>query len=475
MIRQNIIANMIARAWGKSVLPIGDLKHYKNGIFICILGFAATFFAFYPGFMSWDSMNQYEQALSGEYNDWQPPVMATFWSVLNIISPGPHVMLTFHLTLYWAGFVILYVAYRTQGSRLAMYFPLVAFCPCLLNTVGVIWKDVGLAVAWTFCIALLVYFSSSRRRIGLVSGTMIYTSFLYGYLVRNNSFVSAPFILFLIVYVHITTNKVKRLKKWTVIAGVSTVALVCTVVLANTFTKAISTRTFQAQYVMLDDLAAMYRATDTEYFPDHIRNTEEYDKFLGDVRSIEIGALFYPSNSYYATRDQSEYLALRSQWVKAIRENLGVYIKYRCGVFFDLFLAADYNTAKCEYFSIIPNQHGIVFEPNWLFIGYIFAAQSIRHVLPFLFKPVFWFCLNIVVVLAIMVWKRFREDVLICCLWLVSFSYFIGYLVYLTVLDFRFIYLSVMVSLVLLGMMANKASLDLGFAAFRNEKSGTCA
>lgn len=471
MIRQNIIANFIARAWGESVILTGELKNYKNGIFICILGFAATFFAFYPGFMSWDSMNQYEQALSGEYNDWQPPVMAVFWSILNMISRGPQLMLAFHLTLYWASFLILYVTYKKRGSRLAVYFPLVAFSPFLLNTVGVIWKDVGLAVSWTFCIALLIYCSSSRHRIGFVSGAMIYTAFLYGYLIRNNSFVSAPIMLVLIFYVHITTNKAESLKKWTVIAGVSAVALVCAVVLANTFNTAISTRTFQVQYVMLDDLAAIYRSTDSEYFPDHIRNTEKYGDFLRDVKRIKIGALFYPSNSYYATRNGNEYYILRSQWVKAIRENLGAYIKYRCEVFFDLFLAPNYNGAMSEYFSIIPNQHDIVFKPTWLFIGYKSVVQSIRHLLPFLFRPISWFYLNIVVLLAIMVWKRFREDVLICCLWLVSFSYFIGYLVYLTALDFRRIYLSVMVSLVLLGVMANKAYLDLGFAVFRNGKT----
>jgi len=415
-------------------------------------------------------MNQYEQALSGEYNDWQPPVMAAFWSILNMISRGPQLMLAFHLTLYWASFLVLYVTYKNRGSRLAVYFPLVAFSPCLLNTFGVIWKDVGLAVSWTFCIALLVYFSSSRRRIGLVSGAMIYTSFLYGFLVRNNSFVSAPIMLLLIVYVQITTNKTEGLKKWTVIAGVSAVALVCTVVLANTFNTAISTRTFPSQYVMLDDLAAIYRSTDSEYFPGHIRNTEKYAEFLRDVKRIKIGALFYPSNAYYATRNQNEYCTLRSRWIKAIRENLGDYIRYRCEVFFDLFLAPDFNAANSEYFSIIENQHSIVFEPTWLFIGYRSVVQSIRHLLPFLFRPIFWFYLNIVVLLAIMVWKQFREDVLICCLWLVSFSYFIGYLVYLTSLSFRFIYLSIMVSLVLLGVMANKAYLDLGSAVFRNGK-----
>lgn len=470
MLKRNIIANIIARARGEFVITAGELKNYKNGIFICILGFAVTFFAFYPGFMSWDSMNQYEQALSGVYNDWQPPVMAVFWSILNMLSRGPQLMLAFHLTLYWASFLIFYVTYKKRGSRLAIYFPLVAFSPFLLNTVGVIWKDVGLAVSWTFCIALLVYYSSSRYRIGFVSGAMIYITFLYGYLIRNNSFVSAPIMLVLIVYVHITTNKAGSLKKWTAIAGVSALALLCTVVLANTFNKAISIRTFQAQYVMLDDLAAIYRSTGGEYFPDYIRNTEKYGEFLRDVKRIEIGALFYPSNSYYATRNNNEYVALRSQWVKAIRENLDVYIKYRCAVFFDLFLAPDYDAAMSEYFSIIPNQHGIVFKPTWLFIGYKSVVQSINHLLPFLFRPIFWFYLNIVVLFAIMVWKQFREDVLVCCLWLVSFSYFIGYLVFLTALDFRFIYLSIMVLLILLGVLANTASLGHDSAVLRNEK-----
>lgn len=437
-------------------------RKYKNGIFICVIGLITTFATFSPGFMSWDSLNQYEQALTGEYNDWQPPAMALLWSALNKIFNGPESMLAFHLTLYWGGFFVLYVAYKKQGSRIAIYFPVVAFAPCLLNTVSVIWKDVGLAVSWLFCIALLVYLHSSKMRMGLISGTAVVTSFIYGYLVRHNSISGAPFMLLLIFYVLFEGNIVaKSPRKWMIIAGVSMAAFVSVALLADNFNAAVSRHTFPTQYVMLDDLSAIHRATAKEYFPYYIRNNERYSEFIKDVAKIEIGSLFYPTNSYYKTLNRNEYHELRSNWAKAIGENPLAYIKFRFNVFFYSYLGSNFNTANAVYFSISPNQHNIIFKPTRLFMLYNSIVTWAIEWMPVVFKPVFWFFFNIALLIVIFTRTYFRTDVIISGLWLVSFSYFIGYLVYLPVFDFRFIYLSIVVSTVLLGIIINRACLAL--------------
>jgi hypothetical protein len=434
---------------------INNIGRYKYGLFLCVLGFAATFIAFYPGFMSWDSVNQYEQALSGEYNDWQPPVMALLWSALNKIYCGPEPMLAFHLALYWGGFFILYAAYKRRGSRLAIYFPVAAFSPCLLNTVGVIWKDVGLAVSWLFCISLLVYLHTNRIRMGLISASAIFASFVYGYLVRHNSLTSAPFMLLMIFYVLFNGINAKHPRKWPVIIGISMVAFFGMNLLADTFNKTVSRQTFPKQYVMLDDLSAIYRDTAKDYFPGYIRDKDRFSDFIKDVGKIEIGALFYPTNSYYATTNRGEYHDLRSGWTKAIRENPWSYISYRSKVFFKLYLGFNYDTANSAYFSIIPNKHGIVFRPTRLFMLYASLVYRAIKWLPIVFKPAFWFFFLIALLIACLSLEYFRSDVIIVGLWSVSFSYFIGYLAYLPVFDFRFIYLSMVVSTVLLGVVIN--------------------
>ncbi|MGQ7385828.1 hypothetical protein ACTGVI_12405, partial [Streptococcus suis] len=47
--------------------------------------FLASIALFWPGYVQYDSLGQYRQALSGSYEDWHPPVMAHLWAAF-----GPH-------------------------------------------------------------------------------------------------------------------------------------------------------------------------------------------------------------------------------------------------------------------------------------------------------------------------------------------------------------------------------------------------
>ncbi len=42
--------------------------------------------AFYPGFMSHDSIVQFGMSKSLNFNDWHPPIMAWVWSVVGFFS-----------------------------------------------------------------------------------------------------------------------------------------------------------------------------------------------------------------------------------------------------------------------------------------------------------------------------------------------------------------------------------------------------
>ena len=43
---------------------------------------AAQAYAYAPGLMTWDSIRQYGQALSGDFDDWHPPAMEWLWRQL---------------------------------------------------------------------------------------------------------------------------------------------------------------------------------------------------------------------------------------------------------------------------------------------------------------------------------------------------------------------------------------------------------
>ena len=116
-----------------------------------VLVCAAQASAYWPGLMTWDSIRQYGQALSGDFDDWHPPAMEWLWRRLLPIADGPAPMLAVQLALYWGGFAALVVrAVRAGRRRLAIGLAIGAALPLPVVFMATIIKDslmAGLLIA----------------------------------------------------------------------------------------------------------------------------------------------------------------------------------------------------------------------------------------------------------------------------------------------------------------------------------------
>lgn len=160
--------------------------------------FALNVFLHYPGTMSYDSYYQYEEAVTGYFTDWHPPVMAWLWSLLRLIGEGPAPFLVLHLTLYWTGFGLLADALRRGGHpRLALLMALAgAFPPFLYINANVI-KDVGMVSSWLAAVGLIYWFRVQGRRMPVAAALIVATLIVYGTLVRSNAlFALGPLLLY---------------------------------------------------------------------------------------------------------------------------------------------------------------------------------------------------------------------------------------------------------------------------------------
>jgi hypothetical protein len=94
----------------------------------------------WPGFMTWDSVNQLLQARSGHYGNWHPPIMARLWSVLDAIVAGPALMLVLQTSLFVVG---LHGVIRRYAApmRAAVVATVVFLFPPVFAPLSVIWKD----------------------------------------------------------------------------------------------------------------------------------------------------------------------------------------------------------------------------------------------------------------------------------------------------------------------------------------------
>src|SRR5262252_2252046 len=68
-----------------------------------LLGILITLVIFYPGIISIDASLQLQQARTGIYTDWYPPVMGWLWSFLDFVIPGPGGLFLFHVLSFWVG------------------------------------------------------------------------------------------------------------------------------------------------------------------------------------------------------------------------------------------------------------------------------------------------------------------------------------------------------------------------------------
>lgn len=158
---------------------------------ISILGLISIFglafwIAFYPGFMSSDSIVQFGMSKSLNFNDWHPPIMSWVWSVAGFFFPGPSGMLALHIVLVWTSVYIWWISYKEQSfSWLILAIP---FLPWILNFAGFFGRMWGLPFHYSHCRGWL--FAHQRRRksslpfflffIQSISGTMQFSQcFLY--------------------------------------------------------------------------------------------------------------------------------------------------------------------------------------------------------------------------------------------------------------------------------------------------------
>ncbi len=160
--------------------------------------FVANLALHFPGVMNNDSIGQYRQAVSGQYGDWHPPVMAWLWSWMRVFGDGPAPMLVLHLALYWAGFGLFADGVRRSGHpTLALAVTLAGAFPPFLYVNAQVVKDVGLATSWLAAAGALYWYRSQQRRIPWPAGAAIVALVAYGALVRTNAvFGLGPLLLF---------------------------------------------------------------------------------------------------------------------------------------------------------------------------------------------------------------------------------------------------------------------------------------
>jgi hypothetical protein len=129
------------------------------------IGLAFTLWAFYPGYVTQDSAEQYHQALTGDFDTHHPPLMAMLWRITDRVIPGPGGLFALFAITYWAALAL--VASSMRG-RLSQLVAVIGLWPPMIGLLAHVWKDVGLLAMFMLASGLLVRESRRPSRVLLL-------------------------------------------------------------------------------------------------------------------------------------------------------------------------------------------------------------------------------------------------------------------------------------------------------------------
>ena len=167
--------------------PLGQRQAAIGAAVLLAVGVGASL-AYWPGLMIWDSARQYDQAVSGKFDDWHPTSMEWVWRLWTGLAQGPAPMLLMQLALYAAGLALLIQWALRQGRRgRALALAACALPPLSVALMADIIKDSLMTAVLVLAVGLWVGAAETARwrrgwavALVLAAATLRYNAFLAG-------------------------------------------------------------------------------------------------------------------------------------------------------------------------------------------------------------------------------------------------------------------------------------------------------
>ena len=148
----------------------------------------------------YDTVAQYGQALSGQVDDWHPPVMVRLWQLLHPLARTTAPMFVLQVTLYAIGFALIVAALVRIGRwRAGLAAAVLALSPLLLGWQMVVLKDTQMLGALVAAVGIVAQYRITDRPIPIAAGAVVIVLLAYATLVRSNAvFATAPFAVLML-------------------------------------------------------------------------------------------------------------------------------------------------------------------------------------------------------------------------------------------------------------------------------------
>ncbi|WP_336867330.1 hypothetical protein [Sphingomonas sanguinis] len=172
-------------------------SHRLRIIVATLILFGLSIIVFAPGFVQYDSVGQYAQALTGQYDDWHPPIMARLWSLFGLHGAEP--MLVLQLAGWWLGLGALAAAIVDRRPRGALMVLAVGLVPPWLGWQVAILKDAQMTAATLGAVGIIGWWRLRGQAVPRGAWAAAGLLLAYAALVRANAiFAIAPLVALLV-------------------------------------------------------------------------------------------------------------------------------------------------------------------------------------------------------------------------------------------------------------------------------------
>lgn len=413
------------------------IKAASPQVVLAMVGLIITLRMFYPGLISSDSVDQYEQGMSFIFSDWHPPIMSFIWAITNDWVPGPFGMLLLECSLYWGALLLLSISIPKDHRRLSLAVIVVGFLPFTVGTLGHIWKDVLHAVIWLCAVGIIcIGFSldnGRRKKLFLLAGFLLFI----GSMLRFN----AIFGLFPLVWLLFNKSKILMWKKWlTIILIFPLCAISLNTFFNYGFLHSAKSRVYQSLIVF--DIGGISHFSNKDYFQEDWNNNEKeqllstcYDAGAWD------GYAWGPCSFVLKTLNTSGSWSdgsLMKKWIDAIYHEPAAYLKHR----YENYMRLLWRPNAVLIDQTANNSLGFKYEKTGMFRALQVATNSLDNT--FIFKPGSWLIAAFLFSLyGFFARKSFAKDVLLA-LNISSFLYLLAYFFVGVASDFRYAYWSIL-------------------------------
>ena len=357
----------------------GVFPSFHCNLFLAaFLAAVINFIAFYPGFLHHDAWAYFASARSGDFSNWQPPLLGKLWIPLQAIWNGPQPMLVLFVAGYWSGFVLLARAYEAEGGRLAACTFATGLFPLAVNFNGVLVKDVSMAVCLLLAtaIAAVLMRGAIKKRAATVGAMWLFL--LMGAFMRANALFALPPLLDL---AGCATSR-----HWAKTGWIKRAMIVCLISLAFAPGHLLADRyVFRTRDVHPMSQLQIFDLGGITYFS----GVDRFQGFFGPDFVARNRACYTPLHwDVYGWNGCEEvYENLKPQfgwpltkmWLEALAADPVSYLTHRAA-HFNRFLQIICRDCQEMVFSGMqtPNQSEFTFEPTFLYRAIDWASETIN-------------------------------------------------------------------------------------------------